>query len=110
MGRDVHRSTAVALREALRAGADRPRAADESTQRMLDLVLDKARAVEHPSTAAAELRGLELELSVVREELRSGRTLQEGGNPSHLVLRRMELEKRIDVGGGEIWKGPRRTA
>lgn len=110
MGRDVHRSAAVALRDALRSGASQPVAPDDSTRMMLDVVLGLARAVEHPSTAAAELRGLELELSVVREDLRSGRSLQAGGNPSQLVLRRMELEKRIDVGAGEIWKGPRRTA
>jgi DNA primase len=110
MGRDAHRSAAVALRDALRNGAERPLPPDDSTRMMLDVVLGLARAIEHPSTAAAELRGLELELSVVREELRSGRSLQEGGDHSRLVLRRMELEKRIDVGAGEIWKGPRRTA
>lgn len=109
MGRDVHRGAAVALRDALRDGADRPVATDDSTRMMLDVVLGMARAVEHPSVAAAELRGLELELSVVREQLRSGRTLGSGGDPSRLVMRRMELEKRIDVGAGEIWKGPRRA-
>jgi hypothetical protein len=110
MARDVHRQAAIALRDALRSGAERPTPTDESTRLMLDVVLGLARAVEHPSVAAAELRGLELELAVVREQLRSGRALQEGDNPSRLVLRRMELEKRIDVGAGEIWKGPRRTA
>lgn len=107
MGRDAHRVAAVAIRDALRAGGEPPQAPDDSTRMMLDVVLGMASAVDHPSTAAAELRGLELELSVVRARLRAHRPDE---NRDSLVLRRMELEKRIDVGAGEIWKGPRRTA
>jgi hypothetical protein len=107
---EAHRAAAIALRDALRTGAPRPAAADDSARLVLDVVLQKAAEVEHPSCAAAELCGLELELGLVNEALRSGRALRAGGSPHDLVMRRLELKQRIDRGAGEIWKGPRRTA
>jgi hypothetical protein len=105
---DAHRSAAVALREALRAGGS-PAARDESARMVLDLIARMAGAVEHPSCAAAELAGVRLELGVVTEALRSGRGFEPGGSPQALVLRRLELQRRLDQGLGELLKGPRRT-
>jgi DNA primase len=105
---DAHRSAAVALREALRAGGS-PAARDESARMVLDLIARMAGAVQHPSCAAAELAGVRLELGVVTEALRSGRGFEPGGSPQALVLRRLELQRRLDQGLGELLKGPRRT-
>jgi hypothetical protein len=106
---DAHRTAAIALREALRSGRP-PAAADDSARMVLDLIRRMAAGVQHPSCAAAELAGLRLELGVVTEALRSGRGFEPGASPQALVLRRLELQRRIDQGLGELLKGPRRTA
>jgi hypothetical protein len=106
---DAHRTAAIALREALRSGQP-PAASDDSARMVLDLIRRMAAGVQHPSCAAAELAGLRLELGVVTEALRSGRGFEPGASPQALVLRRLELQRRIDQGLGELLKGPRRTA
>jgi hypothetical protein len=105
---DAHRTAAIALREALRSGQP-PAAGDDSARMVLDLIRRMAAGVQHPSCAAAELAGLRLELGVVTEALRSGRGFEPGASPQALVLRRLELQRRIDQGLGELLKGPRRT-
>lgn len=102
---DPHRHAAAALREALNAGQP-PAPANESVRMVLDLIGRLASQVQHPSVAAAELAGLRLELGTVMQAIRFGRPDGTGD----LIRRRLDLQRRVDLGLGELLKGPRRSS
>ncbi len=103
---EPHRQAAAVLRDALREQRP-PQSEDPLVRRVLDGVAEAAGKVRHPSVAAAELAGLRVELGAVTRALRRG-----GGEaPAHdLVLRRLDLQQRVNHGIGELLKGPRRGA
>ncbi len=109
MAGDAHRAAARALRDGL-AAERAPAPPDDSSRLVLDLVGRMAGRIQHPSCAAAELAGLRLELGVLVEAQRSGRPVPGVASPHDLALRRIELQRRIDRGVGELLKSPRRGA
>ncbi|MGX6450010.1 hypothetical protein ACVU7I_18390, partial [Patulibacter sp. S7RM1-6] len=105
----AHRAAAEALRDGL-AAERAPAPPDDSSRLVLDLVGRMAGRIAHPSCAAAELAGLRLELGVIVDAQRSGRALADGTRPDDLARRRIDLQRRIDRGVGELLKSPRRGA